>query len=62
MPAVTQPYPSTYRVPQSPPLLIRSATVLTGTGTRLDAADVLIVDGRDQLGRLKVSRSPRARR
>ncbi len=27
-------------------MLIRSATVLTGTGTRLDAADVLLADGR----------------
>jgi len=44
--AVTDPYPSTYRAPQGPPILIRSATVLTGTGTRLDAADLLIVDGR----------------
>jgi imidazolonepropionase-like amidohydrolase len=44
--AVTDPYPSTYRALQGPPILIRSATVLTGTGTRLDAADLLIVDGR----------------
>jgi imidazolonepropionase-like amidohydrolase len=40
------PYPSTYKVPQSPPTLIRGATVLTGTGTKLDNADVLVVDGR----------------
>jgi len=40
------PYPSTYHAPQSPPTLIRGATVLTGTGTRLDNADVLMVDGR----------------
>jgi imidazolonepropionase-like amidohydrolase len=39
-------YPSTYRVPQSPATLIRHATVLTGTGARLDNTDVLIVDGR----------------
>ena len=39
-------YPSTYEVPQRPPTLIRNATVLTGTGTRLDNADVLIVGGR----------------
>jgi imidazolonepropionase-like amidohydrolase len=44
--AAAQPYPSTYRAPQAPPVLIRSATVLTGTGSRLDGADVLIVDGR----------------
>jgi imidazolonepropionase-like amidohydrolase len=40
------PYPSTYKPPQSPPTLIRGATVLTGTGARLDDADVLVVDGR----------------
>jgi imidazolonepropionase-like amidohydrolase len=40
------PYPSTYKPPQSPPTLIRGATVLTGTGAKLDNADVLIVDGR----------------
>ena len=39
------PYPSTYKPPQSAPTLIRGATVLTGTGTKLDNADVLIVDG-----------------
>ena len=40
------PYPSTYRTPQSPPTLIRGATVLTGTGQRLDDSDVLMIDGR----------------
>lgn len=40
------PYPSTYRPIASPPVLIRGATVLTGTGTRLDDADVLMRDGR----------------
>jgi imidazolonepropionase-like amidohydrolase len=43
-----EPFPSTYQVPSNPPLLIQGATVLTGTGERLDAADVLIVDGRIQ--------------
>ena len=41
-------YPSTYKVPASSPTLIRHATVLTGTGTRLDGADVLLVDGKIQ--------------
>ncbi|MCD9033707.1 amidohydrolase [Luteimonas sp. Y-2-2-4F] len=40
------PYPSTYRPIAGPPVLIRGATVLTGTGERLDGADVLMVDGR----------------
>jgi imidazolonepropionase-like amidohydrolase len=40
------PYPSTYRPIASPPVLLQHATVLTGTGTRLDDADVLLVDGK----------------
>jgi len=40
------PYPSTYRPIASPPVLITGATVLTGTGTRLDDADVLLRDGK----------------
>lgn len=40
------PYASTYRPIGAPAVLIRDATVLTGTGTRLDEADVLMRDGR----------------
>ena len=40
------PYPSTYAPIASPPVLIAGATVLTGTGTRLDGADVLLQGGR----------------
>ncbi len=40
------PYASTYRTIVSPPVLIRGATVLTGTGTRLEGADVLMRDGK----------------
>ncbi|WP_449446427.1 amidohydrolase [Thermomonas brevis] len=40
------PYPSTYRRIASPPVLLKHATVLTGTGLRLDDADVLMRDGR----------------
>ena len=40
------PYPSTYTPRSEQPTLIRGATVLTGTGERLDDADVLIVDSR----------------
>ena len=39
-------YPSTYQIPASAPVLIKNATVLTGTGARLDNADVLIVDAK----------------
>ena len=40
------PYPSTYKRVMSPPVLLQRATVLTGNGLRLDAADVLMRDGR----------------
>jgi imidazolonepropionase-like amidohydrolase len=39
-------YPSTYQIPASAPMLIKNATVLTGTGARLDNSDVLIVEGK----------------
>jgi imidazolonepropionase-like amidohydrolase len=44
--ALATPYPSTYKAQPSGPTLIRRATVLTGTGQRLEDADVLIADGR----------------
>ena len=40
------PYPSTYQRVMSPPVLIQRATVLTGTGTRIDGGDVLLRDGK----------------
>jgi imidazolonepropionase-like amidohydrolase len=40
------PYPSTYRAIASAPVLIEHATVLTGTGERLDDADVLLENGK----------------
>ena len=43
---VQDPYPSTYTPIASAPVLIRNATVLTGTGRRLDGADVLLQDGK----------------
>jgi imidazolonepropionase-like amidohydrolase len=46
--AALAPYPSTYRAIASPPVLLRNATVLTGTGERLDNADVLMQDGKIQ--------------
>ncbi|WP_417774530.1 amidohydrolase [Steroidobacter flavus] len=45
-PSTPAPYTSTYQAPASGPTLIRGATVLTGTGTRIDNGDVLIVDGK----------------
>jgi imidazolonepropionase-like amidohydrolase len=40
------PYPSTYRAIAAPPVLIAGATVLTGSGERLDNADVLLREGK----------------
>ncbi|NQY89060.1 MAG: amidohydrolase [Colwellia sp.] len=40
------PYPSTYQALPQQNTLFTNATVLTGTGERLDNADVLIVDGK----------------
>ncbi|WP_165725219.1 amidohydrolase [Pseudoalteromonas sp. SA25] len=42
------PYPSTYQPVSTSSTLIMNATVLTGTGERLDDADVLLVDGKVQ--------------
>jgi imidazolonepropionase-like amidohydrolase len=39
-------YPSTYRPVPAGPVVIRSATILTGDGRRLDEADLLLVGGR----------------
>src|SRR5271170_6444037 len=41
-----EPFPSTYQVPSSPALLIQGAVVLTGTGERIDGADILVENGR----------------
>jgi imidazolonepropionase-like amidohydrolase len=42
----SEPYPSTYEPAAAAPTLIRGATLLTGTGARLEGGDVLIADGR----------------
>lgn len=47
-PAKPAPYASTYQAIPSVPVLIQNATVLTGTGVRLDNADVLMQDGKIQ--------------
>jgi imidazolonepropionase-like amidohydrolase len=45
------PYPSTYQVLPQKNTLIKNATVLTGTGKRLDNTDVLLINGKiDQVG------------
>lgn len=42
------PYASTYQAMPSVPVLLQNATVLTGTGERMEAADVLLQDGKVQ--------------
>ncbi len=42
------PYPSTYQVRPQKKIIIKNATVLLGTGERLDNADVLFVEGKIQ--------------
>ncbi|MCG8464814.1 MAG: amidohydrolase [Xanthomonadales bacterium] len=46
--AAEAPFPSTYQALASETTLIRGATVLTGTGERLNNADVLMSDGKIQ--------------
>ena len=48
--APTNPYPSTYQAGDATATLIRGATVLTGTGARLDNADVLKSPAYDAIG------------
>src|ERR1700733_3691549 len=43
-----EPFPSTYQVPVNAPVLVQGATVLTGTGERLEGTDVLISNGKIQ--------------
>jgi imidazolonepropionase-like amidohydrolase len=45
-PAVAKPYPSTYRPLPSSPTLIVNATILTGTGARIENGSLLLRDGR----------------
>ncbi|WP_025821076.1 amidohydrolase [Shewanella marina] len=40
------PYPSTYQALAAKPILIKNATILTGTGEQLDNADIWLVDGK----------------
>lgn len=44
--APTPPFPSTYVAPVAGQILIRNATILTGTGARLDNADLLLGEGK----------------
>jgi len=41
-----EPYPSTYTVPVSAPVLLRDGTILVGNGTRLEHADILLQNGK----------------
>src|SRR6202795_3798583 len=44
----SEPFPPPDQVPAGSPVLIQGATLLTGTGERIDGADVLIADARIQ--------------
>ena len=44
-----QPFPGTYTAIVSRPVLIRNATLLTGTGEQLDDADIVFAQGRIQV-------------
>jgi len=44
--ALANPYPSTYEPLPSDPVLIVNATILTGTGKRIDGGSLLIAEGR----------------
>ena len=44
--AARAPFSSTYQAEPGPSTLIQNATILTGTGTRIDGGDVLIENGR----------------
>lgn len=57
---LADPYTSTYSPPASVPVLLRHATVLTGTGTRLEDADVLLGQGRIQAVGTKLAAPPEA--
>ncbi|HWO89328.1 MAG TPA: amidohydrolase [Gemmatimonadales bacterium] len=41
-----QPFPSTYRRREYPPVLIRNATILTATGVEIQRGSILVRDGR----------------
>ena len=46
------PFPSTYAPAATSPVLLKNATLLTGTGTQLDNTSILLVDGKiSALGR-----------
>ncbi|MDP9089149.1 MAG: amidohydrolase [Pseudomonadota bacterium] len=57
----SEPFPTTYQVTAAAPTLIQGATVLTGTGERLDGADVLIANGRVQAVGKALTAPPEAR-
>ena len=45
-PAMAEPYPSTYQPLPSQPVVITNATILTGTGARIEKGSLLMMEGR----------------
>jgi imidazolonepropionase-like amidohydrolase len=44
--ALAEPFPSTYEALPSQPMLIENATILTGTGVRIDNGSLLVINGK----------------
>ena len=42
------PHPSTYKAPPSPPVVFVGATILDGTGTRIDNGELILASGKVQ--------------
>ncbi len=55
------PYPSTYRPRPSSPVLLTGATILDGTGGRIDDGEVMLADGKVVAVGRTLPRSPAAR-
>ena len=45
-PAMAEPYPSTYQPLPSQPVVVTNATILTGTGARIENGSLLMMEGR----------------
>lgn len=44
--APVDPYPSTYKVPSAPPVIVSGATILDGVGHRIEFGDILLANGK----------------
>lgn len=58
--AADEAFASTYRAPPSPPVVIAGATILDGTGGRIDSGEILLENGKVAALGAKVPRPPDA--